>query len=319
MEDDQMTVDERAEGENQLQENQPQEAAQNVVHNNNRQLPSLLNLPTTRQASPAVSIPLASPVASSLPSPTTTTTAALSTQEAPPPSTTKHRAREKKLREQLLDQASKISELEGNLDDIADHLNCVICHQKMRFPLSLQCGHSFCLLCIYHHSSTFATKVKSCPCCRAGFTKLPNINVAIQNCLKELITEEEYQEQCLEQLEEFFTEFMRISTAFESQYVWTPAAIRLLKMACFCMSTKTYISEKERKLHWTTVCNSLKLQLGEFLVFAGDKSSISYGLPVEVQIVFGNTKWLVKAKSDRVSHATPSTATLWQCFRAFWI
>lgn len=66
------------------------------------------------------------------------------------------------------------------------HLNCSICLNLLKNPVTTPCGHSFCMVCINGFWDTEAQKkVYSCPQCRETFAPRPDLRK--NNVLTEII------------------------------------------------------------------------------------------------------------------------------------
>ncbi|KAG8538757.1 hypothetical protein GDO81_022130 [Engystomops pustulosus] len=68
--------------------------------------------------------------------------------------------------------------------DLRDELTCSICLNIFTDPVTLRCGHNFCLVCIACILETQeGSGLYSCPDCRARFTDRPNLqgNVTLRN------------------------------------------------------------------------------------------------------------------------------------------
>ncbi|XP_068102669.1 E3 ubiquitin-protein ligase TRIM58-like [Hyperolius riggenbachi] len=67
--------------------------------------------------------------------------------------------------------------------DLKDELNCSICLQFYNEPITLRCGHSFCLGCIRSVLDTQdSLKVYTCPECRAEYPKRPELQRNMKLC-----------------------------------------------------------------------------------------------------------------------------------------
>uniref|UniRef100_A0A8C4T4Z5 RING-type domain-containing protein n=1 Tax=Erpetoichthys calabaricus TaxID=27687 RepID=A0A8C4T4Z5_ERPCA len=77
---------------------------------------------------------------------------------------------------------------ESSLSMLWDALTCSTCLDILKHPVSLQCGHSFCLTCIT--DSWDQEGVCRCPHCRKTFTQRPdlciNIHLSCLTCFKAL-------------------------------------------------------------------------------------------------------------------------------------
>uniref|UniRef100_A0A8C4T3C0 Uncharacterized protein n=1 Tax=Erpetoichthys calabaricus TaxID=27687 RepID=A0A8C4T3C0_ERPCA len=73
-----------------------------------------------------------------------------------------------------------------NLSMLWDALTCSTCLDILKHPVSLQCGHSFCLTCIT--DSWDQEGVCRCPHCRKTFTQRPDlcINIHLANAVEKL-------------------------------------------------------------------------------------------------------------------------------------
>ncbi|KAG9468618.1 E3 ubiquitin/ISG15 ligase TRIM25-like [Eleutherodactylus coqui] len=68
--------------------------------------------------------------------------------------------------------------------DLRDELTCSICLNIFTDPVTLRCGHNFCLVCIDHVMETqVGLGIYSCPACRARFTDRPSLhsNITLRN------------------------------------------------------------------------------------------------------------------------------------------
>uniref|UniRef100_A0A8C4T1B0 Tripartite motif-containing protein 16-like n=1 Tax=Erpetoichthys calabaricus TaxID=27687 RepID=A0A8C4T1B0_ERPCA len=75
---------------------------------------------------------------------------------------------------------------ESSLSMLWDALTCSTCLDILKHPVSLQCGHSFCLTCIT--DSWDQEGVCRCPHCRKTFTQRPDlcINIHLANAVEKL-------------------------------------------------------------------------------------------------------------------------------------
>ncbi|KAG5356561.1 hypothetical protein CJU90_1901 [Yarrowia sp. C11] len=69
------------------------------------------------------------------------------------------------------------------LSQIADSVTCIVCQELMFLPCVLECGHSYCYDC----TSTWFTKVNTCPSCRKECRKKPHISHAAAGVAESLI------------------------------------------------------------------------------------------------------------------------------------
>ena len=70
-------------------------------------------------------------------------------------------------------------------------LNCSICSIDMMLePITVQCGHSFCRLCINKWFTQY--KQNKCPMCRQKLDKqLPNVNISLKMLIEHVKTSDE--------------------------------------------------------------------------------------------------------------------------------
>ncbi|XP_053309120.1 tripartite motif-containing protein 65 [Spea bombifrons] len=87
-----------------------------------------------------------------------------------------------------------MSESEIIPESIRDKLNCSICLEIFRVPLTLPCGHNFCQPCIHGHWDREAASMVAitCPVCREPFKERPEPmkNVTINALVDQLKDEE---------------------------------------------------------------------------------------------------------------------------------
>ena len=67
--------------------------------------------------------------------------------------------------------------LERSVSASEDFL-CSCCYDLMVQPTTLQCGHSFCRLCIANWY--FTSKKMECPQCRSPWTGNPQVNITLR-------------------------------------------------------------------------------------------------------------------------------------------
>ncbi|XP_066446274.1 E3 ubiquitin-protein ligase TRIM8-like [Eleutherodactylus coqui] len=73
---------------------------------------------------------------------------------------------------------------------LRDELDCSICLDIFRDPVSLRCGHNFCRVCIHHVLDTQdESGVYSCPECREEFQERPALmrNLALRNIMENFL------------------------------------------------------------------------------------------------------------------------------------
>lgn len=83
------------------------------------------------------------------------------------------------------DHTSVNMERDSSIKDrtIMDEFTCVICAQALIDPMTLNCGHSFCQLCL---AAMWATKQRAnplhlhCPVCRQPWKTLPAVNIHLR-------------------------------------------------------------------------------------------------------------------------------------------
>lgn len=54
-----------------------------------------------------------------------------------------------------------------------DHFTCSICFDLLTEPVTIPCGHTYCMACIKSYWNDNDKRVHTCPQCRHGFTILP--------------------------------------------------------------------------------------------------------------------------------------------------
>jgi hypothetical protein len=62
---------------------------------------------------------------------------------------------------------------------------CVCCFQILKSPVTLECGHSFCELCLAKWYLTGSSN--TCPTCRYEWKTLPRINRNLKSCIEKLV------------------------------------------------------------------------------------------------------------------------------------
>ncbi|MBN3294199.1 TRI16 protein, partial [Polypterus senegalus] len=75
---------------------------------------------------------------------------------------------------------------EAQLCGLRDEITCSVCLDTLTDPVSLHCGHSFCLKCLTDYWDQ--SQVSSCPQCREAFTTRPalHINTVLNEVIKKL-------------------------------------------------------------------------------------------------------------------------------------
>ncbi|XP_051784115.1 E3 ubiquitin/ISG15 ligase TRIM25-like [Erpetoichthys calabaricus] len=75
---------------------------------------------------------------------------------------------------------------EAQLFVLQDEFTCSLCLETLRDPISIPCGHSFCLKCLTNYWDQ--SQVCSCPQCRRTFTTRPelHINTLLSEVVKKL-------------------------------------------------------------------------------------------------------------------------------------
>uniref|UniRef100_A0A8C4RFT4 Tripartite motif-containing protein 16-like n=1 Tax=Erpetoichthys calabaricus TaxID=27687 RepID=A0A8C4RFT4_ERPCA len=75
---------------------------------------------------------------------------------------------------------------EAQLCELWDEINCSVCLDTLTDPVSLYCGHSFCLKCLTNYWDQ--SQECSCPQCREAFTTRPalHINTVLNEVIKKL-------------------------------------------------------------------------------------------------------------------------------------
>ncbi|XP_041077207.1 E3 ubiquitin/ISG15 ligase TRIM25-like isoform X2 [Polyodon spathula] len=57
-----------------------------------------------------------------------------------------------------------------------DELKCPICQDLINNPVTIPCGHNFCMKCINRYLRSTLSSSYSCPHCRKSFSKLPSLH-----------------------------------------------------------------------------------------------------------------------------------------------
>ena len=63
---------------------------------------------------------------------------------------------------------------------LSDDVLCAVCADILIEPCTLQCGHSFCQLCLAVLWKSSAKKSLCCPSCRQPSTHLPGVNIQLR-------------------------------------------------------------------------------------------------------------------------------------------
>jgi hypothetical protein len=72
---------------------------------------------------------------------------------------------------------------------LLDEFNCVCCFNILKRPVTLQCGHSFCQLCLAKWY--LAGSASTCPCCRFSWTRVPQVNLRLESSINTLVKYEQ--------------------------------------------------------------------------------------------------------------------------------
>lgn len=72
--------------------------------------------------------------------------------------------------DQYMEEKRKEEEEVQDEDEIKKDGECAICLEEIELPISLECGHVFCVQCLIHYQTTNLGK-GSCPNCRGGIHK----------------------------------------------------------------------------------------------------------------------------------------------------
>lgn len=78
---------------------------------------------------------------------------------------------------------SKLEKERSGLEEIESMFTCAICCDPFLNPATLQCGHSFCMLCI----EEWFSKKLVCPTCRCPITTLPIKSKCLENAVRTTI------------------------------------------------------------------------------------------------------------------------------------
>jgi hypothetical protein len=68
---------------------------------------------------------------------------------------------------------------------LIDDFACICCFQILKSPVTLECGHSFCQLCLA--KCYLAGSSNTCPTCRYEWKTLPKINRNLESCIEKLV------------------------------------------------------------------------------------------------------------------------------------
>ena len=75
-------------------------------------------------------------------------------------------------------EMDELEDVEFKFSDIDSHFSCACCYELMVQPTTLNCGHSFCRLCLAHWWKT--SQKTTCPQCRQPWTGFPHVNIIIR-------------------------------------------------------------------------------------------------------------------------------------------
>ncbi|KAH7104749.1 hypothetical protein BKA62DRAFT_827630 [Auriculariales sp. MPI-PUGE-AT-0066] len=99
---------------------------------------------------------------------------------------------------------------------IKEALECPVCFDTQRFPyMMVDCGHSFCLVCLCEHLSTGLAKeppVLECPGCRSRLLHRPRENFALKSVISSIYSAPTHDEETAVKMQaEWFDTFRWVS------------------------------------------------------------------------------------------------------------
>jgi len=173
----------------------------------------------------------------------------------------------KRQQDKIVNLERQNSEYEQLLDNCVDVFKCAICWQTLNRPVTLDCGHSYCGLCVISHEQK-AVDIK-CPSCRKSYHNAyeHRVNVAIQQCLELMVGAAQYQQADQARLTDYCKAF--VPKKFPNRTEWSASCIQLLQLSCIllgrCIQIRTD-SLMNMDL-FTTIFNTAKLYIPDLHVF----------------------------------------------------